>query len=821
MEMSAKRLEEFIGLIETAERVSKRPPSSAPEWRGSWSAHPPRGVPHLVLPSRSSSPTPARLVGSPASHCGLSSISTNREENHCRQRNNNGFSREQSSLDADQTTGRSTNASTVRSRDQDLPHCFSLKDQDLPQHVPPNPVFIRKILDDQHPASPDTQRRDYTGGGANRRNSLGRKGSLGEVSKKEFGKGTAMKDPTSRKSSIDSSGKQNSVEERSTKDYEEETDMKDHTKIVTQRDSVERTQRKDSVRETGRQPSVSPQSIKTESPEEQIGGPSSRKSSAGSEKPSSPVKMPPKFPRDNSIQSFRNQSPTSSPDKKTRSISSSPSPVRTNPPKPSSHSCSYSSSFSSSTSATCSRSPSGSPKKLSTRSSAGSVLDIDESHGSHASRRSMSTKRKSWVAASSSRQPGNSQSSSEQKLRKTGTRSISPQPEVLVRQKEYAEKIPRMSAKPQPKSVRGKVVIKEELGKDIKTKSSMIRRRPQSAPGKKPSQEPLAPLGDFSKSLRLLGLEIPSSRTEASKLTDQEVKVSTTEPTVKTRIMKRSGSYADLTQSIRRDMKVSEFEAVKDKVNDAVFEQWYFKKCAEGRERRRKHEEEEELKKKEKEEKEKEVEELSKVEFAKWCRQKKAQLEKERKSKDIRDKGKVTKVVDKEEVERKNKEWLALKRKEFQKKKEDEDTKQKAEEAKRIDEDKKRTQAEKTFIAWKEAKTKELKERYLAEKQKQKEKEEGMVEKRKDAESAFIGWKNKKHEKMKDKVVNKEKNDKSKEDEARERDNNAKLEEAKRAYEAWLDLIEEREEEQLLFEEERKRILMWKPPWYAGGKPLF
>merc|ERR1712107_505854 len=55
----------------------------------------------------------------------------------------------------------------------------------------------------------------------------------------------------------------------------------------------------------------------------------------------------------------------------------------------------------------------------------------------------------------------------------------------------------------------------------------------------------------------------------------------------------------------------------------------------------------------------------------------------------------------------------------------------------------------------------------------------------------------------------------------REENNNSRLEEAKKAYEAWLDLIEEREEENMLFEEERKRILMWKPPWYAGGKALF
>ena len=48
-----------------------------------------------------------------------------------------------------------------------------------------------------------------------------------------------------------------------------------------------------------------------------------------------------------------------------------------------------------------------------------------------------------------------------------------------------------------------------------------------------------------------------------------------------------------------------------------------------------------------------------------------------------------------------------------------------AEEKKKIEEDERRTQAEKTFLAWKEEKTKELKERYLAEKKKQKEKRKG------------------------------------------------------------------------------------------------
>ena len=109
--MTARRLEEFIGLIETAERVSARrdsgsvypqqtagtsrsgpfselgadsclsptrSQSSAPPWTGPGdlgSSHGSCGVPRLALPSWTCSPTPARFVGVPASHCGLSSVS--------------------------------------------------------------------------------------------------------------------------------------------------------------------------------------------------------------------------------------------------------------------------------------------------------------------------------------------------------------------------------------------------------------------------------------------------------------------------------------------------------------------------------------------------------------------------------------------------------------------------------------------------------------------------------------------------------------------------------------------------------------------------
>ena len=447
------------------------------------------------------------------------------------------------------------------------------------------------------------------------------------------------------------------------------------------------------------------------------------------------------------------------------------------------------------------------------------------------------------MAASSSRKTANSQSSVEGNTSETKSRSrtASPKHNNDVRSRPTEKKPMPMKAEFRPKGSKGKVVIQDN--KPIDTQPH-ARRRPQSAPprkiakaAQKTPKEPEAPLGDFSKSLKLLGVDIPSNRTEATKLSNQEVRVTTKEPTIRTRLLKRSGSYADLTQNIKKDMKLSEFEAVRGKVKEAVFEQWYFKKCAEEKEKKLKQDEEVERLRKEKEEKQKEVEEQSKEEFQKWCRQKREKAEKEKRKQEMADKGKVQKVVDPAEVDRKNKEWLSLKKKDQLKKKEEEEKKRVAEEKKKIEEDERRTQAEKTFLAWKESKTKELRERYLAEKMKQKEKQEALEEKRRDADSAFIGWKNRKTDKKKttslqkndtkkkedvvadgkDKVDSKEEKVEKIEDEK----NNSKLEEAKRAYEAWLDLIEEREEENLLFEEERKRILMWKPPWYAGGKALF
>ena len=152
-------------------------------------------------------------------------------------------------------------------------------------------------------------------------------------------------------------------------------------------------------------------------------------------------------------------------------------------------------------------------------------------------------------------------------------------------------------------------LVKQRTEARREARTEARKFRPRSAP----SKEPVVELGGFSKSLKLVGVDIPSSRTEASKVKSGDILVKTKEPTFKTRILRRSGSYADLTKQINKEMKKSEFESVKSELNKAVFEEWYFKKLEAEKERNAKRKVEEEMKIKEEEERKKDIEEQAKV----------------------------------------------------------------------------------------------------------------------------------------------------------------------------------------------------------------
>ena len=98
-------------------------------------------------------------------------------------------------------------------------------------------------------------------------------------------------------------------------------------------------------------------------------------------------------------------------------------------------------------------------------------------------------------------------------------------------------------------------------------------------------------------------------------------------------------------------------------------------------------------------------------------------------------------------------------------------------------------------------------------------------EKREAAEAAFNGWKNnKKEEKLKKKPVTAALQKASaaaggggRDTDVTEADKEKRLEDARDAYENWLEYIEQREEEDKCAEEERELREMWRPPWYPAG----
>ena len=95
---------------------------------------------------------------------------------------------------------------------------------------------------------------------------------------------------------------------------------------------------------------------------------------------------------------------------------------------------------------------------------------------------------------------------------------------------------------PQP---RPKVTIRQEKQKNAK--------RPKSAPAEKKIEPPSVPTVDlrsYSKSLKLLGLDIPSNRTEATKIETHTLEIQTKSPTLRTRLKERTQSVSDLKEIV-------------------------------------------------------------------------------------------------------------------------------------------------------------------------------------------------------------------------------------------------------------------------------
>ena len=382
-----------------------------------------------------------------------------------------------------------------------------------------------------------------------------------------------------------------------------------------------------------------------------------------------------------------------------------------------------------------------------------------------------------------------------------------------------------------PGSVHQQKPSPSTLTTQAKPVGSRVLRRPTSAPppkrrpaqAPKPKPEPEVDLRSYSKSFKLLGMDIPSNRQEATKLTHQDVTIRTTSPTLRTRLRERTQSISNLQDTIdsKEKMAKREYESIREPLARAVFEEWYFKKREAEREQkleaeaRRADEEYERAR----EEEAKEVK--SSENFKRWLAEKKRLAKRQMK---IGRKREARAEREKEEqmarIERAQREWLDKKRAEMRKAKKAVEKARKPEETeeeKREREEAAKKAKERHFEEWKakldaamRAKMAEEKGKRLREIEK---KREDAREKKKDSEAAFKGWLAKKAS------LAAEANSKGTRKVVRERGSAEKhrSDASRKAYEDWLDIIEQRELEDKYAEEERIVRSLWRPPWYPAG----
>ena len=410
---------------------------------------------------------------------------------------------------------------------------------------------------------------------------------------------------------------------------------------------------------------------------------------------------------------------------------------------------------------------------------------------------------------------------------------------------------PRSSPPPKP---RPRVTIRQSSvtthdhhhpsSESLKPKFTPPRRvRPRSAPSpgrlrRKPTtttEEPQVDLRNYSKSLKLLEIEIASNRKEATKLRNQKLQIRTNSPTLRTRLTSRTQSLSNLQEIIdsKEKMPKDQFEEIRKPLRDAVFQEWYFRKSEIELKRI-----EEEKKKTTKEDIEKQEKiERSMSRYNSWLTQKKSDLKKKLASARIqKQKLEREKEEENEKADRKKRAEL-----EWQKKKKEiwlQEKKRKEREAEEILEKEKLKEekvrdAEKHFQAWKDRldaeRNEKLRERREKRREELEDKKEKAKEKIEEAEAAFQGWKKVKEEREREAREKKDRmspvmkskkrggggrktptdgGDSNTEDEDVELSPEERNKLSRQAYEDWLDYIEKRE---ML---EKSGNFMVKPPWY-------
>ena len=377
--------------------------------------------------------------------------------------------------------------------------------------------------------------------------------------------------------------------------------------------------------------------------------------------------------------------------------------------------------------------------------------------------------------------------------------------------------------RPLPRA-RPRVNIKEDVdqAKETKKKQQPVIRRPKSAPTpKKEQQQPSVDLRSYSKSFKLLGLDIPSNRTEATKVETINVDIKTKLPTMRTRLKERTGSVSDLRQIVddskHHMLPKEDFGKIKTNLSNAIFEEWYFTKLQElaDKERQAKEKAESEALAKEREAEEKKKK--AAIEYQKWLEGKQKQLKKMKAK--VRGQCQVELEERKAKILKAEEEWKSKKAEEhkkylrlqrrLQKKQEQEMEKQRL----------KKEEAVGKFNQWQEEWKQKIKAKIVQDKKKKLEEIEAnraeAKEKKEAAELAFNAWKAKKVEDRKKGTTVAASTGQSANNQTKK--SSQRLEAARDAYDNWLEYVEQREEEERFAEEERVLREMWRPPWYPPG----
>nr|XP_053631993.1 microtubule-associated protein 9-like [Cherax quadricarinatus] len=340
------------------------------------------------------------------------------------------------------------------------------------------------------------------------------------------------------------------------------------------------------------------------------------------------------------------------------------------------------------------------------------------------------------------------------------------------------------------------------------------------------------PLGKYARSLEMLGVKLPSQHLRDHRAGQRSWSSQSWKSSGKlhTRVAHRTTSLEDVTRVIPQvntpdalhELKIDECQRAT--LSQAVYEEWYFRRCKEIRSNKLKAKDKimEEERKKEKVKKDLEVkvraavsewEEKKKQQKIKAREKLKEEAHKKDKEKRLKEETqmKVTAAVIAWEMEKNE---LARMRRE---KKRLEAEAQREKERKKCSDKK---ESEMVFQMWKQQKIEEEKEKRRKKKEEEeelrREKEREELDKKQGAELAFEAWRRNKlqeaHENMRKYIMDSQL---EKSSEAKRRI--ARSTEALKAYEEWLDKVEEREPLRGYQNARASVMAHMRPPWCPGG----